>query len=331
MNPLLPCRGRGSGCTCPLCLVCGRIWDTCTGPGLTATFRSGVTARLRALQAELLDAAELDRKGSAKGEGPEPPGPPPLGIPVLGGVVYTAREGADCEEEEKKRKRKASSRERSKPRKRRSREGKRGDRSSSVDKAPASSSRKKTERREKSTGSKKDKGKSPSPEAEKRRREKAKAASSCSEGGSKRRQEKAKAASSCSEGGSKRSSRGKAEVKPKQELGPVDTEKGPVAEPIATEAVLAASAKVRPDREEESEEDPRGDLVRRGSRAPRSPSRPPPNRGNWRGPIRSDRYEEPPRWGKNRGKAKFARNHDIRRWGWETFHASKTGSQETRR
>lgn len=291
----------------------------CVRPGQTRYFRLSVTARLRAVQAEILDQAEVDRQQGEQGGVPEPPGPPPLGPPALAPVA----EGADPPARTSRsprtstgaRKKRGPSRDGSR-RKRARRTEKREKSVSPAPSKPVREERTKIKRKSDSRSQRErsaTKERSQSAERESRRKDKERTASSCSERGSRKREEKVE------------------KITPKEESESPKEEKSPA--PVAS-ATLAATPKVRGDRggTNSSQEDDREELVRKaGHRRPRSPPGPPPNRGTWRGAIRTQRYSEPVRWGKNKGLGKYQRNEDIRNWGWESFHASKTGTPPPRR
>ena len=75
---------RGSACLCPTCLVLGRVSILANSQLQSPAFRSTVLSRLRSLEGELRDLAELDLRAR-----PDQGAPPPrsAGVTPVGGSV----------------------------------------------------------------------------------------------------------------------------------------------------------------------------------------------------------------------------------------------------
>lgn len=327
--------GFDPSCNCQFCLTLGRIVSTCLESGHSQSFVTESLARLRSVQSELLDAAELDKRGLNRAPGAPPPGPGPLGAasPKEGDLPPSSAE--DPGRHSRKSEVEGSSH------KRRRREKKAKE--SSPEKKSRSRGRRRHTRKQQRSSS------APTPKSSRaRKREPSEKAEDKSE-----RTHKEKEESSPRENRKKVSS-------VKQEPSGEELGRGSVAEVDGSEEdpapIPTPRSKTRPDRAEESEDtreeeeaeipeprtpegppsgtraaeeeaDERGELVRR--RAPRSPSRPP--RREWTGPIRAHRTSSPPRWGKNRGLKKFQRNHDFRQFGFGYHVNGPEGRSSSRR
>lgn len=92
------CGGRNSSCTCALCLVLERVVNTCYRKGRTPAFIQSAVEKLRALQGELFDLAELEERAllspGIAGSGAPHPGP---GEGSIGEGVLAPQGVADSE------------------------------------------------------------------------------------------------------------------------------------------------------------------------------------------------------------------------------------------
>lgn len=346
--------GGSEPCTCPLCLCLARIARVSYEPGRTETFRLTVLSRVRFLQSEILDLAELERHYLSSTGAPPPvefyrPGASTSaaeGAPVAEGASAKpggksaeprVREEENKRSERKKKRRKSESP--ASPRRDHKRElrekGSKESRKRSPSPAPrASGSGKKAKlskspQRVRDTPKKEDRKKDHKDSKSAEEREYTVEDKKRDRSSSSHRPIKTKAEPSQKE-------RDKETV---EDVRPLEETK---EEEPSARTTLPKSAPRRRDREESEVIQRRYGGRGRGSNPPpspsrpprprfpreerpRSPSRPPPTLPRWRGPSRGYRSNgnEAPRWGKNRGRAKFLRNAQIRHFGWEEFHASR--------
>lgn len=314
MGSDLLCSGRGTSCTCALCLVLERVLATCYRPNRTAGFRCEALARLRTLQAELLDLAELEDRAllvpSAGAPHPGTSATPTDGGKPVGRAGETKKEEVEHPQKEEAKSSRAS---RSRKRRRRRETPVSG---SGADRKKRSPSYSRKRKAEENRGTEE-------PKEEEERRERSASRTEESSDRSSRDHRRRRKGKDYKEG------------KVKEELSKEEKEKEPV-EDAGSAGVLRATSRARPEpprREDSPEEADRGRSTSLQRRRPRSPIGPPPGRQArvWKGPIIAGAHREAPRWGKNRGKKKYARNEDVRRLGWHNFHASKRGQAPPRR
>ena len=304
------CGGRNSSCTCALCLVLERVVNTCYRKGRTPAFIQSAVEKLRALQGELFDLAELEERAllspGIAGSAPHP-GP---GEGSVGGGALAPQGVADPE----------------KPR-----FEERGERPESHRRKASPSNR------------------SGHHQAERRSRRRRRQEADCERSPSYSRkgrpvEEPRGEESPRRHRGRRRGVR--AEDRPGEERGEAfasarRSKEEPASEELEKEAVeevdektgrsLCATAKFKPspgggERGGEGREEGRSRSSALRRRRPVSPVGGPSRGSGWKGPILAGsqgRGRSPPRWGKNRGKKKFQRNEDVRRLGWHNFHATK--------
>ena len=316
------CGGRNSSCTCALCLVLERVVNTCYRKGRTPAFIQSAVEKLRELQGELLDLAELEERAllspGIAGSGAPHPGP---GQSISEGGAFAPQSASPPKRP------RSEEKEREKPTTRSPRK------TSPSPRSHHHHSRKKSHRHKKE---REERERSPSYSRKKRQVEESKEELKIPrthrrhrrpEEVEVRREEELPPAKRLEAASSRRHT--KEELVSEDQASGVESEedKKVSSAPCATAKVKPAPSASEGAELEEGRGRSRSLSVRK--RRPVSPEVGPIRKSGWKGPIPAAsqrRGYSPPRFGKNRGRKKYQRNEDVRRLGWQNFHATKRRS-----